>query len=199
MKPEFPRLIAARLGGVSTTTLTTWDVSEFLSPATPSCGSGPGGGGRYTFRQLVAIRVVGALTQIHTREPFRALVRYLSARPGLSPTTPLEPTTLVTDGRKVWELAPGTTLSSLWDRASSPPLLFLVPLDEIVAKLQLKALAYLQTAPKPRRQRMQPSHLPKARALRAKGLTYKQVADTLDLPMVTVYRALLRSEKHRAA
>jgi hypothetical protein len=71
-------------------------------------------------------------------------VEYLRKRKGLSATEALASTSLVTDGHDVFELEGDVTLSAL--RRPGQRVVFVVPFDELVTELQIKARAALQAA-----------------------------------------------------
>lgn len=132
--------VAASLGGVTRDMLGNWDRSGLLRPSIPAKRRGVNR--RYSFRDLVAIRVVAALrSKGITHRSLRKVVEYLSARMGLSPTEALAATTLVTDGSDVYEVDGEVSISAL--RRPGQRVLLMVPLDELVAELQAKARALL--------------------------------------------------------
>jgi DNA-binding transcriptional MerR regulator len=139
----FPRLLAAKVTGVTPATLDNWNSRGILDS---TIAPGPPPQARlYTFRDLVAIRVLVELREagIDPRG-LRRVVEYLRKRKGLSATEALASTSLVTDGHDVFELEGDVTLSAL--RRPGQRVVFVVPFDELVTELQIKARAALQAA-----------------------------------------------------
>ena len=139
----FPRLLAAKVTGVNPATLDNWNSRGILDS---TIAPGPTPQARlYTFRDLVAIRVLVELREagIDPRG-LRRVVEYLRKRKGLSATEALASTSLVTDGHDVFELEGDVTLSAL--RRPGQRVVFVVPFDELVTELQIKARAALQAA-----------------------------------------------------
>ncbi|MDP8999423.1 MAG: hypothetical protein M3O46_04865 [Myxococcota bacterium] len=68
----------------------------------------------HSFRDVVAIRIVGALRSqgIHL-QALRKVVAYLAARTGLSPTDALTSTSLITEGHDVYEVKGDVSISTL--------------------------------------------------------------------------------------
>jgi DNA-binding transcriptional MerR regulator len=134
----FPTEVAAKLGGVTLDMLANWDRTGFLSPSVPAKRRGISR--RYSFRDVVAIRVVGELrAEGIPLQALRKVVAYLVKRTGLSPTEALASTSLVTDGRDVYEVNGDASISTL--HRPGQRLLLMVPLAELVADLQAKARA----------------------------------------------------------
>ncbi len=142
----FPTTLAAKLTRVSAKTLTNWNAREIL---VPSLESGPRPKPRlYTFRDLVAIRVLVALRDggIDPRG-LRKVVDYLRKRKGLSATDALASTVLVTDGHDVYEVEEingAVSFSAL--RMPGQTVLHLVPLASLVSELQRDARAAMKAA-----------------------------------------------------
>jgi DNA-binding transcriptional MerR regulator len=135
--------VAATLGGVTRDMLANWDRTGFLAPsmAAPRRGMPR----RYSFRDLVAIRVVAELrTQGITHQALRKVVTYLCARSGLSPKEAIAATNLIADGDDVYEVQGDVPISAL--RRPGRSMLLMVPLDELVTKLQDQARALLAAA-----------------------------------------------------
>lgn len=134
----FTTAVAAKLAGVSRATLENWDRSGLLCPSVHAKRRGVSR--EYSFRDVVAIRVVGELRAAGiTPQALRRVVEYLSARTGLSPTEALAATNLITDGLDVYEVNGDVSVSTL--RRPGQRMLLMVPLDELVAELQAKARA----------------------------------------------------------
>ncbi len=108
----FPTVIAAKIARVTPSTLDNWNRRSILVPTLES-GTGPAPR-LYTFRDLVAIRVLVALRDagIDPRG-LRRVVEYLRKRKGLSATDALASTILITDGRDVFELEGTASISAL--------------------------------------------------------------------------------------
>jgi DNA-binding transcriptional MerR regulator len=130
--------VAARLGGVTVDVLETWSESKLLCASVPAPRRGVSR--RYTFRDVIAIRVLRELREggIGGKSLHR-VVKYLRNRKGLSANEVLASTTLVTDGHDVYEVDGAMTVSAL--RRPGQRLLFVLALDELVAELQIKARA----------------------------------------------------------
>ena len=95
----------------------------------------------YSFRDLVAIRVLMALRSSGiSQAQLRKVVSYLRKRKGLSATDVLASTSLVTDGRDVYEVEGNVTLSTL-RRPGQREFFVVLPFDELVTEVQTKALA----------------------------------------------------------
>jgi DNA-binding transcriptional MerR regulator len=135
----FTTKTATALAGVSRATLERWDRSGFLSPSVPAKRRGISR--EYSFRDIVAIRVASELKREGIPlQALRKVVAYLCARTGLSPTDALASTNLVTDGRDVYEVQ-GDVVSISTLRRPGQRMLLMVPLDELVRELQIKARA----------------------------------------------------------
>jgi DNA-binding transcriptional MerR regulator len=136
----FPTTVAAKLGKVTTKALEHWDVTGFLSPSVPPKRRGISA--RYSFRDVVAIRVVAELrAEGFSLQSLRKIVAYLCTRKGhLSPTDALASTRLVAVGRDVFEIEDDVVTISTLLRPGQR-LLLMVPLGEVVAELQAKARA----------------------------------------------------------
>jgi DNA-binding transcriptional MerR regulator len=135
----FPTPIAAKLTGMSVDTLDAWERRGFLKASIRPAG-GHGVPRVYSFRDLIAIRVARELRSAGIPpQSLRKVVTYLCARRGLSPTDALASTSLVTDGRDVYEVNGDASISTL--RRPGQRMLLMVPLDELVAELQAKARA----------------------------------------------------------
>ena len=124
-------------------TLENWRKRDVLVP-TIATGPAPSPR-RYTFRDLVAIRVLVALRDggIDPRG-LRKVVEYLRKRKGLSATEALASTVLVTDGHDVYEVDGATSVSAL--RMPGQTVLHLVALDSLVSELQRDARAVMAAA-----------------------------------------------------
>jgi len=130
--------VAASLGGVTRDMLANWDRTGFLLPSVAAKRRGVAR--RYSFRDVVAIRVVGELrAKGITHQALRKVVEYLCARTGLSPTEAIAATNIVTDGHDLYEVNGDVSVSAL--RRPGQRMLLVVPLDELVTELQAKARA----------------------------------------------------------
>jgi DNA-binding transcriptional MerR regulator len=138
LQDGFPTDVAAKLGSVTPKMLENWDASGFLSPSEPAKRRGISR--RYSFRDVVAIRVVSELrAEGFPLQALRKVVAYLCARTGLTPTDALASTSLITDGHDVYEITGDVSTSTL--RRPGQRMLLMVPLGELVAELQAKARA----------------------------------------------------------
>ena len=135
---SYPSPIAAKVAGVPVTTLDNWSKRGIL---VPTILTGPKPQPRlYTFRDLVAIRVLVALRDagIDPRG-LRRVVEYLRKRKGLSATEALASTVLVTDGHDVYEVDGSASISTF--RKPGQAVLHLVSLDSLVSEIQRDARA----------------------------------------------------------
>jgi DNA-binding transcriptional MerR regulator len=138
LQDGFPTDVAARLGDVTPKMLENWEATGFLAPSVRAKRRGISR--RYSFRDVVAIRVTGQLrAEGIPLQALRKVVQYLCHRTGLSPTEALASTNLVTDGRDVYEVKGEVSISTL--RRPGQRMLLVVALDELVADLQAKARA----------------------------------------------------------
>jgi MerR family transcriptional regulator/heat shock protein HspR len=135
----FPTDVAAKLGKVTPKTLERWQATGFLSPTVPAPQRGRSA--LYTFADVVAIRIAAQLrAEGASLQGLRRVVAYLSKRKGLSPTQALATTHLVTDGHDVYELAGDVSISTLRRPGQRTMLLLIVPLHDVVAELQVRAV-----------------------------------------------------------
>jgi DNA-binding transcriptional MerR regulator len=136
----FPTPIAAKLTGVSVTTLDNWERRGFLKASLQAAG-GHGVARVYSFQDLIAIRVARDLKKEGIPlQALRRVVKYLSGRSRQSPTAALAATKLVTDGRDVYEVKGDASISTL--TRPGQRMLLMVPLDEVVTELRAKARAF---------------------------------------------------------
>jgi hypothetical protein len=115
MLPDtYPTLVAAKLGGATRQVLNNWHIKGMLMPAVPGTNV-RGLGHLYSFADVVAMRALRALKPLAPKDQqaMRALVAYLCARPGLSPTIRPPATVVATDGVQVYELAATATLATM--------------------------------------------------------------------------------------
>jgi DNA-binding transcriptional MerR regulator len=133
----YPTPVAAKLAGLPPSTLHQWNKRGFLRPTTPRSPPNPS---LYTFRDVVALRVLADLCargiEIHC---LTRVIAYLRKRKGLELTTSelLASTLLLTDGHDVYEVDGPIGTSTLRDPDQT---VMLVPFGRIVAKLQAAAL-----------------------------------------------------------
>jgi len=135
---RYPTPLAAKVAGVTADTLDNWARRGILVPTTVT---GPRPQPRlYTFRDLVAIRVLVALREagIDPRG-LRRVVEYLRKRKGLAATEALASTVLITDGHDVYEVDGSASISTL--RKPGQAVLHLVALDALVSEVQRDARA----------------------------------------------------------
>jgi DNA-binding transcriptional MerR regulator len=140
---SYPTPIAAKVAGVTADTLDNWARRGILVPTT---ATGPKPQPRlYTFRDLVAIRVLVALREagIDPRG-LRRVVEYLRKRKGLSATDALASTLLVTDGHDVYEVDGSASISTL--RKPGQAVFHVVALDSLVSEVQRGARAAMKAA-----------------------------------------------------
>lgn len=144
IEEPFPTTLAAKIARVSVETLENWRRRQILQPsgAMTSRRGGPACG--YTFRDLVAIRVLVALSEggIDLRA-LRRVVDYLGKRKGLSATDAIASTLLITDGHDVYEIDGNTPVSAL--RRPGQTVFHGVVLDTLVAEVQRDTRAALKT------------------------------------------------------
>jgi DNA-binding transcriptional MerR regulator len=131
---NFSIRMAAKLSRVTQETLANWAKRGIL---VPPLSTGSGRPERvYTFRDLVAIRVLVALRDggIDPRA-LRRVVDYVRKRKGLSATEAIASSVLVTDGHDVYEVDEvDGAVSAL--RMPGQRVLHLVPLAALVVELQ---------------------------------------------------------------
>jgi DNA-binding transcriptional MerR regulator len=124
---------AARLTGLGYARLDNWDRSGFLSPSLVAA-SGKGRTRRYSFRDLVALRVARELRDAGvTLQGLRKVVAELRARESVE--QPLASTWLVTDGRDVF-IRRGDEVMSVLQRPGQQCLTFVVDLSRAVEELR---------------------------------------------------------------
>ena len=140
----FPIHLAAELTEVTPRTLVNWCDRDFLQPSVSRGRTGPGGERLYSFRDLVAIRVVDVLRQqgIDVRHLPR-VVDYIRKRKGLELDQPIvSDTILVSDGRGFREVQCTASLLEIRQGGVPQPLsIVLIPFGELVTELQTKARA----------------------------------------------------------
>jgi DNA-binding transcriptional MerR regulator len=140
---DFSTEEAAKLSRVAEQRLTDWERTGFLRASIPAKRRGVSR--RYTFRDLVALRVVADLRAAGiSLQMLRKVVAYLRSRDGLSATEVLTRTNLVTDGDRVYEVDGNVTI-----QIPSGQRMFIhvmIPLDRVVSDLQRKARSLRRAA-----------------------------------------------------
>ena len=140
----FPIHLAAELTGVTPRTLVNWCARDFVKPTVSRGRTGPGGERLYSFRDLVAIRVVDVLRRqgIDVRH-LPLVVDYVRKREGLELDQPIvADTILVSDGRGFREVQCTASLMEVRQGGAPEPLsIVLIPFGELVNELQTKAHA----------------------------------------------------------
>jgi DNA-binding transcriptional MerR regulator len=141
--PSFPIGVAAKITRVAQTTLVNWNTRGILVPSITPPRPHPS---FYTFRDLVAIRVLVALREggIDPRGLKRVVV-YLRKRKGLSSTEALASTVLITDGRDVYEVDGSASMVSALRRPGQA-VFHAVALSTLVTEVQRDTLAALKAA-----------------------------------------------------
>jgi DNA-binding transcriptional MerR regulator len=140
---EFSTEDAAKLARVPQKTLRTWQERGFLRPSIPAKRRGISG--RYTFRDVVALRVAGELRAGGVSlQMLRKVVDYLRSRDGLSATEALARTNLVTTGEQVYEVDGDATIHLPSGQRMIN--VVMIPLDQIVSELQRKARSLRRAA-----------------------------------------------------
>lgn len=94
---------AAKLAKLPVSKLEQWEKTGFLSASMPAKRRGISR--RYTFRDVIALRVAGDLRAAGVSvQLLRKIIAYLRARDGISATEALAGTNLVADGENVYEV-----------------------------------------------------------------------------------------------
>ena len=140
---EFSSEEAAKLARVPVQRLKDWDKTGFLTASIPAKRRGVSR--RYTFREVVALRIAAELREGGvSMQLLRKVVDYLRAREGLSATDVLSRTNLVTNSGRVYEVAGDVTLHV----PSGQRVIgfHVIPLDEVVTEIQRKARALRRAA-----------------------------------------------------
>ena len=101
---------------------------------------------RYTFRDVIALRVAAELREEGVSlQLLRKVVDHLRAREGLSATEVLARTNLVTNGERVYEVAGDVTIH-LPSGQRTMMVHVTIPLDQVVSEVQRKARALRRAA-----------------------------------------------------
>ena len=140
---DFDAEEAATLAKVDAAKLAVWERTGFLRASIPAKRRGVSR--RYSFRDVVALRVAGELRAAGVSlQMLRKVVAYLRARDGLSATEVLARTNLVTSGEQVYEVAGDVTLHL--PSGQRMILAFMIPLDRVVREVQRQARALRRAA-----------------------------------------------------
>jgi len=140
---DFSSEETAKLSRVSVERLHEWDRTGFLAASIPAKRRGVSR--RYTFRDVIALRIAAELREAGVSlQLLRKVVDYLRARKGLSATEVLAGTNLVTNGEQVYEVAGDVTLHV----PSGQRVIgfHVIPLDQVVSEVQRKARALRRAA-----------------------------------------------------
>jgi DNA-binding transcriptional MerR regulator len=122
----------ARLTGVDKRTLDYWDLSGFLTPSLAR-PTGKGTQRRWSFEDLVALRVAGQLRQAGIS--LQALRRVVAHLRGRGVERPLSSTYLVSDGWDVFEVTGDAAVSTL-RQPGQAGFMWLVDLGSVVDELR---------------------------------------------------------------
>jgi DNA-binding transcriptional MerR regulator len=134
---------AAKLARLPAQKLREWDKAGFLRASVPPKRRGVSR--RYTFREIVALRVAGELRAAGVSlQMLRKVVDYLRARDGLSATDVLARTNLVTTGEQVYEVDGDVTIHV--PSGQRMMVHMTIPLDQVVSDLQRRARALRRAA-----------------------------------------------------
>lgn len=140
---DFSTEEAVELSRLPSRTLANWDSSGFLSASVPAKRRGVSK--RYSFRDVIALRVAGELRGAGvTLQMLRKVVAYLRARDGLSATEVLARTNLVTDGERVYEVEGDVSIQLPSGQRTMN--VTIVRLDQLVSEVQRKARALRRAA-----------------------------------------------------
>ncbi|MGO8996113.1 MAG: helix-turn-helix domain-containing protein [Polyangiaceae bacterium] len=140
---DFSTEEASKLSRLSVDRVVDWDKTGFLRASIPPPRRGISR--RYTFRDVVALRVASELRNRGVSlQMLRKVVEYLRAREGLSTTEALARTNLVTDGERVYEVAGDVTIHV--PSGQRMMVHVTIPLDQVVSEVQRKARALRRAA-----------------------------------------------------
>jgi DNA-binding transcriptional MerR regulator len=140
---DFDAEEAATLAKVDAAKLAVWERTGFLRASIPAKRRGVSR--RYSFRDVVALRVAGELRAAGVSlQMLRKVVAYLRARDGLSATEVLARTNLVTSGEQVYEVAGDVTLHL--PSGQRMMVHVTIPLDRVVREVQRQARALRRAA-----------------------------------------------------
>jgi DNA-binding transcriptional MerR regulator len=140
---DFSTEEAAKLAQLTPVDLGNWERSGFLTASIPAKRRGVSR--RYTFRDVVALRVAAELRDGGVSlQMLRKVVAYLRARDGLSATEALARTNLVTDGERVYEVEGDVSIQLPSGQRTMS--VSIVRLDQVVSEVQRKARALRRAA-----------------------------------------------------
>jgi DNA-binding transcriptional MerR regulator len=140
---DFSTEEAAKLSKLSVDRVVDWDKTGFLRASVPPPRRGISR--RYTFRDIVALRVASELRgRGVSLQLLRTVVEYLRAREGLSATEVLAKTNLVTDGERVYEVTGEVTIHV--PSGQRMMVHVTIPLDQVVGEVQRRARALRRAA-----------------------------------------------------
>ena len=140
---DFSSEEASKLSLVPVQRLQEWERTGFLRASIPAKRRGVSR--RYSFRDVVALRVAGELRAAGVSlQMLRKVVAYLRARDGLSATEVLARTNLVTSGEQVYEVAGDVTLHL--PSGQRMMVHVTIPLDRVVREVQRQARALRRAA-----------------------------------------------------
>jgi DNA-binding transcriptional MerR regulator len=135
---DFSTEEAAKLARVPLDRVISWHKSAFLSASVLAKRRGVSR--RYTFREVVALRVAGELRASGvTLQTLRKVIGHLRSRDGLSATEVLARTNLVTDGERVYEVEGDVSIQLPSGQRTMN--VAIVRLDQIVSEVQRQARA----------------------------------------------------------
>ena len=138
MDNDFSADEAASLARLPPKTLENWHDAGFIRASVPAKRRGISK--RYTFRDVVALRVAGELRAAGVSlQLLRKVVDHLRARKGLSATEVLARTNLVTDGERVYEVEGDVSIQLPSGQRTMN--VAIVRLDQVVSEVQRQARA----------------------------------------------------------
>jgi DNA-binding transcriptional MerR regulator len=140
---DFSSEQASRLSLVPVQRLQEWERTGFLTASIPAKRRGVSR--RYTFRDVIALRVAAELRESGVSlQMLRRVVDYLRAREGLSATEAFARTNLVTSGEQVYEVAGDVTLHL--PSGQRMMVHVTIQLDQVVREVQRNARALRRAA-----------------------------------------------------
>ena len=143
MDADFSTEQTASLARVPQKTLENWHIAGFIRASVPAKRRGVSK--RYSFRDVVALRVVSELREAGVSlQLLRKVVDYLRARDGLSATEAIARTNLVTDGERVYEVAGDVTIQV--PSGQRMMVHVTIPLDRVVSEVQRQVRALRRAA-----------------------------------------------------
>ncbi len=136
----FGVLQASRLTGCTSHQLRYWDQIGLVRPSIQSTGGRPGVRRLYSFRDLVALKVVKALLEGGmSLQKVRRAYKYLRDKAGLEEH--LAGIKLITDGQSIFEVARND--GEVLDALRQGQMAFFLALDEITRKLDKSVAEFL--------------------------------------------------------